>query len=162
MISQPATGPSTPADHVRFVIGMVTVLCCVLAVMAAREKLLGDPDISWHIKTGSWIWQHQAFPTVDPLFLQFRGPALDREGMAIADRVFCGLCPRGLECRRLHRPGGDRCFRRAALLIRFRLAQAKPRCCGGSCLHSSREHVHHRTAASAELAASGDLDRSAL
>lgn len=73
MISQPATGPSTPADHVRFVIGMVTVLCCVLAVMAAREKLLGDPDISWHIKTGSWIWQHQAFPTVDPFSYSFAG-----------------------------------------------------------------------------------------
>lgn len=73
MISQPTAGPSSSADHVRFVIGLVTVLCCILAVMAAREKLLGDPDIWWHIKTGAWIWQHGAFPTVDPFSFSFAG-----------------------------------------------------------------------------------------
>jgi hypothetical protein len=30
------------------------------------SRPFSDTDFFWHLKTGEWIWQHQALPTADP------------------------------------------------------------------------------------------------
>ena len=61
------------ADPVRVIIGLLTVLFWVVFVVIYREKMLGDPDIWWHIRTGQWIWDQGAFPTTDPFSHTFAG-----------------------------------------------------------------------------------------
>lgn len=57
----------------RLAIGLVVTLCCILGAMAVRDKLLGEPDLWWHIRTGAWIWQNKAFPTVDVFSYTYAG-----------------------------------------------------------------------------------------
>jgi hypothetical protein len=38
-----------------------------LAITAVDQlQPISDADFFWHLKTGEWIWQHQALPTADP------------------------------------------------------------------------------------------------
>lgn len=92
----PPTTPATraPADHVRFVVGLAVALCCALAIIAVRGKLLGDPDIWWHIATGSWIWQHGALPGVDVFSHSFAGqPWIAKEWLS--QIIFAGAFAAG-------------------------------------------------------------------
>lgn len=44
----------------------------VLMAMTYLLRPIMDPDFFWHLKTGEWIWQHQALPTAD--VFSFAGP----------------------------------------------------------------------------------------
>lgn len=44
----------------------------VLMAMTYLMRPIMDPDFFWHLKTGEWIWQHQALPAVD--VFSFTGP----------------------------------------------------------------------------------------
>ena len=61
------------ADRVRLLIGVIIGLYWFIAVVAMRERFLADPDIWWHIKTGSWIWAHGAVPVTDPFSFSYAG-----------------------------------------------------------------------------------------
>ncbi len=45
-----------------------------LIVAASALFKVRDPDVWWRIKTGEWIWTHQAIPTVDPFSYTADGP----------------------------------------------------------------------------------------
>jgi hypothetical protein len=61
------------AEPVRVIIGMLLMLFWVVLAVAHREKMLGDPDIWWHIRTGAWMWEHGTVPTADPFSHSFAG-----------------------------------------------------------------------------------------
>lgn len=63
----------TATWRIGVVFGLVTALLWAGFAVYRRESLLGDPDIWWHIRTGSWIWQNAAVPTVDPFSHSFAG-----------------------------------------------------------------------------------------
>lgn len=66
--------PSRPApENIRLLIGLLVVLLCVAGTIATRMDALGDPDTWWHLKTGAWIWEHKAVPTVDTFSYTFAG-----------------------------------------------------------------------------------------
>jgi len=44
-----------------------------LLLLILAPRLLGDPDIYWHISVGRWIVEHGAFPHVDPFSATFAG-----------------------------------------------------------------------------------------
>lgn len=54
---------STVPDHI-FSKWMVSALFVVVILYLSRP--LYDPDFYWHLKTGQWIWNHQALPYHDP------------------------------------------------------------------------------------------------
>ena len=60
-------------DRSRLIIGLIVALYWAISVFAVSEKMLGEPDLWWHIKTGEWIWQHHAVPTTDPFSYTFAG-----------------------------------------------------------------------------------------
>ena len=60
-------------DRSRLIIGLIVALYWAISVFAVSEKMLGEPDLWWHIKTGEWIWQHHAVPTTDPFSSTFAG-----------------------------------------------------------------------------------------
>lgn len=46
---------------------LATLLFLFLVVSAIHlAKPLFDNDFYWHLKTGYWMWEHQAFPSLDP------------------------------------------------------------------------------------------------
>jgi len=59
--------------QVRAAYGLLVLLLWAVFAAVWRQSLIGDPDIWWHITTGSWIWQHGAFPTTDPFSHSFAG-----------------------------------------------------------------------------------------
>lgn len=61
------------AWRVAVVFGLFTALLWAGFLVVRRDDLLGDPDIWWHIRTGGWIWQNAAFPTVDRFSHSFAG-----------------------------------------------------------------------------------------
>lgn len=60
-------------DRSRLVIGLLVALYWIITTLAVSDKMLGEPDIWWHIRTGAWIWQHKAVPTTDPFSYTFAG-----------------------------------------------------------------------------------------
>ena len=44
-----------------------------LLLLTLSARLLGDPDIYWHVTVGRWIVEHAAFPHVDPFSATFAG-----------------------------------------------------------------------------------------
>jgi tetratricopeptide (TPR) repeat protein len=48
------------------------VVFFVFCALFAAHKIKSF-DIWWHLKTGEWIWQHKAIPSVDPFSYTFRG-----------------------------------------------------------------------------------------
>jgi hypothetical protein len=59
--------------HVRLVLCSLLVLFGVVFSLAVRDRMLMEPDLWWHIKTGEWIWKHGEVPTVDPFSHSFAG-----------------------------------------------------------------------------------------
>jgi len=47
------------------VIVALAALICLLTVVDQFQPI-SDADFFWHLKTGEWIWQHQALPATDP------------------------------------------------------------------------------------------------
>lgn len=64
---------SRASDHVRFIFCALMVLLWVVVFIVMRERLMMEPDLWWHIKSGEWIWLNGAFPTVDPFSHSFAG-----------------------------------------------------------------------------------------
>ena len=48
------------------VIEKVITVVFLLSFLCILAYQIGDPDVFWHIKTGEWIWQHEALPDKDP------------------------------------------------------------------------------------------------
>ena len=42
-----------------------SVLLFVPALICFFRDIVDDPDVWWHLKTGEWIFQHRAWPTID-------------------------------------------------------------------------------------------------
>ncbi|WP_374331482.1 hypothetical protein [Aestuariivirga sp.] len=72
-----SSGPDrqTGRDAWRFrcLVGLCVMLVFGSLLVAARQALLGDPDIWWHIRTGQWMWQHGSWPVADPFSHSFAG-----------------------------------------------------------------------------------------
>ncbi len=60
-------------DQSRLIIGLLVALYWVFCTFAVSDKMLGEPDMWWHIRTGQWIWEHKAVPTTDPFSYTFAG-----------------------------------------------------------------------------------------
>lgn len=63
----------TSNNHVRVLIGLFIVMTTMIELLVSRNKLLGEPDMWWHLKTAEWIWRHGAFPTTDPFSFTYAG-----------------------------------------------------------------------------------------
>ena len=46
---------------------------CYLLLLALAARMLGDPDIYWHVSVGQWIAEHWTFPHADPFSAMFAG-----------------------------------------------------------------------------------------
>lgn len=57
----------------RRVIGYAAIFAVFLVLcLTYLARPIVEPDFFWHLKTGEWIWQHQALPAADPF--NFNGP----------------------------------------------------------------------------------------
>jgi tetratricopeptide (TPR) repeat protein len=55
---------------------LVLTMAVAAAVLASQE--LSDADVWWHLRSGQWIWEHRAFPIVDPFsFASAGSPWID-------------------------------------------------------------------------------------
>lgn len=61
-----------PERAVRLWFFSALALFFVLLSMTYLLRPIMDPDFFWHLKTGEWIWQHKALPSVD--VFSFTGP----------------------------------------------------------------------------------------
>ncbi len=61
------------SGHVRLIFCGLMVLLWLVVFIVMRERLMMEPDLWWHIKTGEWIWTHGEFPTVDSFSHTFAG-----------------------------------------------------------------------------------------
>ncbi len=52
---------------------LITGALLFVLMIVAGARLLGDPDIYWHVVVGDWIVAHRAFPQVDPFSLTMAG-----------------------------------------------------------------------------------------
>lgn len=59
--------------RVRMVTGLLFTILWLTILVIARDQVLSDPDIWWHIKSGEWMAQNGAFPTSDPFSYTFAG-----------------------------------------------------------------------------------------
>lgn len=57
---------------------VVAILFAAPALMCVHAALVADPDIWWHLRTGEWILQHHAVPSVDA----FSGPLAGKPWLA--------------------------------------------------------------------------------
>lgn len=71
--SWPDRDTGRDAWRFRCLVGLAVMLIFALLLVAARQALLGDPDIWWHIGTGQWMWQHGTWPVSDPFSHSFAG-----------------------------------------------------------------------------------------
>jgi hypothetical protein len=60
---------------------LIAILVSLIFIISSLFLLrnIYDPDFFWHIKTGEWIWQHKAFPSVDPFAFTSSGHHTTRE-----------------------------------------------------------------------------------
>ena len=71
--------------HVRTVFCGLFVLLWVFLAFHFREKMLMEPDLWWHIKTGEWMWKNGAVPTIDSFSHSFAGqPWIAKEWLSQA------------------------------------------------------------------------------
>lgn len=74
MTSPTAAGRADRAEHhVRIFFGLFLIVLWLAILVMNRDGRLVEPDLQWHIKTGEWIWQNAAVPTVDPFSFTFAG-----------------------------------------------------------------------------------------
>lgn len=57
----------------QFVLPLFAGALLFILMIAAGARLLGDPDIYWHVVVGNWIAAHRAFPHADPFSLTMAG-----------------------------------------------------------------------------------------
>lgn len=50
-------------------VAIALLLCTIGVVVLYLMRPIADPDFFWHLKTGQWILQHQALPSIDPFSL---------------------------------------------------------------------------------------------
>ena len=61
------TVTTTPNDqHERVRRFLIVILFYVATISVALGRPFFDPDIWWHLQTGSWILEHREFPVTDP------------------------------------------------------------------------------------------------
>jgi hypothetical protein len=51
------------ASKILHAVLVLSGICCLVALLL---KPIIDPDFFWHLKTGEWIIQHHALPSIDP------------------------------------------------------------------------------------------------
>lgn len=75
MLTRPAPVLSrdSAVRRVGLVLSLLVGLLWAAVAIVRRTSMLGDPDIWWHIRTGSWIWQHRAVPVADSFSFSFAG-----------------------------------------------------------------------------------------
>jgi hypothetical protein len=54
------------SNNLLYALVLLTVLYGLTASYALRTRLLDDPDLWWHLRTGQWIVEHGALPLTDP------------------------------------------------------------------------------------------------
>jgi hypothetical protein len=59
--------------HVRLIFCGLMVLLWLVVLIVLRERLMMEPDLWWHIKTGEWMWTHGEFPVADNFSHTFAG-----------------------------------------------------------------------------------------
>src|SRR5437773_2362476 len=67
-MSEQATEAAAPAHALpwRAALPWLMAAGIYLLLLALADRLLGDPDIYWHVTAGQWIVEHRAFPHADP------------------------------------------------------------------------------------------------
>lgn len=69
-ITRTAEAASDPRQWSREAAAKALLLAMLLLglplVLASTPKILSDGDVSWHIATGQWMFQHWRIPTTDP------------------------------------------------------------------------------------------------
>jgi hypothetical protein len=67
-MSEQATEAAAPAHAMPWRAAMPWLIAAgiYLLLLALVGRLLGDPDIYWHVTVGQWIAEHRAFPHTDP------------------------------------------------------------------------------------------------
>jgi hypothetical protein len=67
-MSEQATEAAAPAHAMPWRAAMPWLIAAgvYLLLLALADRLLGDPDIYWHVTVGQWIAEHRAFPHTDP------------------------------------------------------------------------------------------------
>ena len=65
-MSEQATEAAAPALPWRAALPWLVTAGVYLLLLALADRLLGDPDIYWHVTAGQWIAEHRAFPHADP------------------------------------------------------------------------------------------------
>lgn len=57
----------------QFALPLIVGALLFVLMIVAGARLLGDPDIYWHVVVGDWIAAHKAFPHTDPFSLTMAG-----------------------------------------------------------------------------------------
>src|SRR4051812_45003364 len=67
-MSEHVTEAAAPAHAIPWRAAMPWLIAAgiYLLLLALAGRLLGDPDIYWHVTVGQWITEHRAFPHTDP------------------------------------------------------------------------------------------------
>src|SRR4051794_20253726 len=82
-MSERVTEAAAPPIAWRAAMPWLTAASIYLLLLALSDRLLGDPDLYWHVTVGQWIAEHRAFPHTDPFsYTRLGAPWIAKEWLS--------------------------------------------------------------------------------